>query len=217
MRGALEGRGHPAAGVLPRGARRGPDPALLGDAPPPPARRPARDRQLDRRGASPARSGPRARRTSSSTRATCRCASCASGSSPASASCRTRTGWRSSSSASASSTACRSRRTSSSTSGSCRTRTTSTSCGQLSGLTETVREFVLGQPVAERFLAYLHEFLDLRRPGLRRRGQDPAHDRRSAARAATTARSPSPRSCAAWLREQDFGTVAVFHRELERA
>ena len=58
----------PAAGLLPRGPRRGPDPALLGDAPPPPARRPARDRQLDRRGAPPARPGPRARPTSSSTR-----------------------------------------------------------------------------------------------------------------------------------------------------
>ena len=76
----------PAAGVLPRGSRRGPDPALLGDAPPPPARRTS--------AGSPARS-PRsaacstpsgARPTSSSTPRTCRSASCASGSSPGSAS-----------------------------------------------------------------------------------------------------------------------------------
>ena len=49
----------PAPGLLPRGARRGPDPAVLGDAPPPPAGRPARHRQLDRRGAAPPRPGPR--------------------------------------------------------------------------------------------------------------------------------------------------------------
>ena len=49
---------------------------------------------------------------------------------------------------------------------------------QLSGLTEAVREFVLGQPVDRAASsAYLHEFLDVRRPGLRRRGQDPADDR----------------------------------------
>ena len=68
--------------------------------------------------------------------------------------------------------ACRWRPTSSSTSGSCRTRTTSRSCGQLSGLTEEVREFVLGQPITEAFLAFLDEFFDVRDPGVRRRGQD---------------------------------------------
>ena len=41
----------PAAGRLPRGARRRPDPAVQRDAPPSPARRRARHRQLDRRGA----------------------------------------------------------------------------------------------------------------------------------------------------------------------
>ena len=86
-RDARRARGprHPAAGLLPRGQRRGPHPALLRDAPPPSARRPARHRQRrsPRSAACSIRSAPR--RTSSSTRRTCRCASSASGSSPGSA------------------------------------------------------------------------------------------------------------------------------------
>ena len=35
---------------------------------------------------------------------------------------------------------------------------------QLSGLTEAVRDYVLGQPVARQFLEYLHEFLDFALP-----------------------------------------------------
>ena len=117
---------HPAAGVLPRGARRGPHPPLLRDAAPPPARRPAR--------ASRARS-PTERRAAGAVRArggrhhrhdaTFRCASCASGCSPTSATCPgpdqlaiqlISFGYK---------YGVRSRPTSSSTSASCRTRTTS--------------------------------------------------------------------------------------------
>ena len=167
----------PAAGLLPRGPRRGPDPALLGDAPPPPARRPARDRQLDRRGAPPARPRPLRRRRRHRHLATCRCASCASGSSPGSARPPDPD----------------------------RLAIQLISFGfkygvpleadlvfdvrfmqnpyyidelrQLSGLTEAVRDFVLGQPVAQEFLALPPRVPRLRAAGLRRRGQDAAHDR----------------------------------------
>ena len=65
---------HPAAGRLPRGERRRPDPALLRDAPPPPARRRAGHRQLDRRGAPPARARPGRVGRRPRHVATCRCA-----------------------------------------------------------------------------------------------------------------------------------------------
>ena len=165
MRGALEGRGIRPAGRLPRGARRRPDPALQRDAPPPPARRRAGHRQLDRRGASAARRRCAAEAdvvvdTSDLSLRELRERLFA----PAGRPTTGPTSSRSSSSASASSTACRSRPTSCSTSGSCRTRTTSPSCGQLSGLTEAVRTFVLDQPVAERFLEFLGEFLEFAIP-----------------------------------------------------
>ena len=171
---------HPAAGRLPRGARRGPHPALQRDAPPPPARptsagSPARS---PRSAACSSPSGPR--RTSSSTRPTCRCAQLRERLFAQLGDRRpTRTSSRSSSSASASSTASRSRPTSCSTSGSCRTRTTSPSCGQLSGPDRRrSATFVLGQPVATRFLdvprASSSTFAI---PAYVARGQDPADDR----------------------------------------
>ena len=48
---------------------------------------------------------------------------------------------------------------------------------QLSGLTEAVREFVLAQPVAGRFLAFLRGLPRLRGPRVHRRGQDAPDDR----------------------------------------
>ncbi len=155
------------------------------------------------------------RPTSSSTPRTSRCASCASGSSRASAGAAGARRLASSSSASASSTACRWRPTSSSTSASCRTRTTSRSCGTLSGLTEPVREFVLAQPPTGRSWRS-SRVPRFRRPRVRRRGQDAAHDRDRLHR---------------WLPPLDrdrrgdrrlaapagLGPVAVFHRELERS
>ncbi len=47
-----------------------------------------------------------------------------------------------------------------------------------SGQTETVRDFVLGQPITREFLQHLGRVLRQRRPGLPRRGQDAAHHRR---------------------------------------
>ncbi len=46
-----------------------------------------------------------------------------------------------------------------------------------SGLTEPVRDFVLGQPITQRFLGASRRLLCHRRPGLPCRGQDPADHR----------------------------------------
>ena len=207
----------PAAGLLPRGERRRPHPAVQRDAPSPPARRRARDRQLDRRGAPPPRRRAQPTRTSSSTPPTCRCASCASGSSPRWPPTSGPTSSRSSSSASASSTACRSRPTSSSTSGSCRTRTTSPELRPLSGLTERGPR-VRPRPAGRRAIPRLprSEFLDFAIPAYIAEGKT----RLTIAIGCTGGYHRSiviTEELASWLREQDFGPVAVFHRELERA
>jgi len=86
----------------------------------------------------------------------------------------------------------------------------------LSGMTDEVRAFVLGQPIATRFLAYLHEFLDFTIPAYISEGKTrltigigcTGGDHRSIVIA---------EEVAAWLREQDYGPVSVFHRELDRA
>ena len=85
----------------------------------------------------------------------------------------------------------------------------------LSGLTAEVRSFVLGQPTTERFLAYLHEFLTFVVPAYVGEGKT----RLTIGIGCTGGFHRSiaiAEELAAWLREQDFGTVAVFHRELER-
>ena len=78
-----------------------------------------------------------------------------------------------------------------------------------------VREYVLGQPIADAFLAQLEDLLDLLVPGLRRGGQDPPDDRDRLHR-----RLPpldrDVRGAGGLAAERDFGPVAVFHRELER-
>ncbi|HSL32127.1 MAG TPA: RNase adapter RapZ [Candidatus Limnocylindrales bacterium] len=86
---------------------------------------------------------------------------------------------------------------------------------QLSGLTDAVREYVLGQPVAQEFLRYLHDFLGFALPAYVAEGKT----RLTIALGCTGGYHRSialAESLADWLREQDFGPVAVFHRELER-
>lgn len=87
---------------------------------------------------------------------------------------------------------------------------------QLSGLTDAVRSYVLGQPVAVEFLRYLREFLSFVLPAYVAEGKT----RLTIALGCTGGYHRSialAEEIAAWLREQDFGPVAVFHRELERA
>jgi UPF0042 nucleotide-binding protein len=85
-----------------------------------------------------------------------------------------------------------------------------------SGLTDPVRSFVLGQPVATRFLEYLQEFLSFTIPAYIGEGKT----RLTIAIGCTGGFHRSiviAEEVAAWLREQDYGPVAVFHRELDRA
>ncbi len=86
---------------------------------------------------------------------------------------------------------------------------------QLSGLTDAVREYVLGQPVAGRFLEYLKEFLDFAIPAYVAEGKS----RLTIAIGCTGGYHRSivmVDSLAGWVRERAFGPVAVFHRELDR-
>ena len=85
---------------------------------------------------------------------------------------------------------------------------------QLSGLTDAVREYVLAQPPATRFLDYLHDFLDFVIPAYVSEGKS----RLTIAIGCTGGYHRSivmVDSLAAWLRERSFGPVAVFHRELD--
>jgi RNase adapter protein RapZ len=84
-----------------------------------------------------------------------------------------------------------------------------------SGLTAEVREYVLGQPIAEKFLVALQDMLDLLVPAY----IDEGKTRLTIAIGCTGGFHRSivmSEELATWLRERDFGTVAVFHRELER-
>ena len=87
---------------------------------------------------------------------------------------------------------------------------------QQSGLTEAVRDYVLGQPVAKEFLRYLREFLAFAVPAYVSEGKT----RLTIALGCTGGYHRSialAEELADWLREEDVGSVAVFHRELERA
>jgi UPF0042 nucleotide-binding protein len=87
---------------------------------------------------------------------------------------------------------------------------------QLSGLTDAVRTFVLGQPVAQEFLRYLHDFLSFALPAYVAEGKT----RLTIALGCTGGYHRSialAEELARWLRERDFGPVAVFHRELDRS
>jgi UPF0042 nucleotide-binding protein len=87
---------------------------------------------------------------------------------------------------------------------------------QLSGLTEAVRSYVLGQQVTKKFLEFLHEFLTFTIPAYVGEGKT-----RLAIGIGCTGgyhRSIAiAEALAAWLREEDLGIVSVFHRELDRA
>ena len=84
-----------------------------------------------------------------------------------------------------------------------------------SGLTADVREYVLAQPIATKFLAALQDMLDLLVPAY----VDEGKTRLTIAIGCTGGYHRSiviSEELATWLRERDFGSVAVFHRELER-
>ena len=85
----------------------------------------------------------------------------------------------------------------------------------LSGLTDEVRSFVLDQPVAQRYLAFMREFLEFAIPAYIAEGKT----RLTIAVGCTGGYHRSivvAEELAAWLRERDVGPVAVFHRELDR-
>lgn len=86
---------------------------------------------------------------------------------------------------------------------------------QHSGLTEPVRDYVLGQPITARFLAFLQEFLAFTIPAYKGEGKT----RLTIAIGCTGGFHRSiaiGEALAAWLREQDLGPVEIFHRELDR-
>ena len=86
---------------------------------------------------------------------------------------------------------------------------------QLSGLTEPVQRFVLDQPVTRRFLSFAHEFFAFAVPAYQLEGKTrltvgigcTGGFHRSIAIAEALADD---------LREQAFGPVSVWHRELQR-
>jgi UPF0042 nucleotide-binding protein len=87
---------------------------------------------------------------------------------------------------------------------------------QSSGLTEAVRTFVLEQPVAARFMAFVQEFLEFALPAYVAEGKS----RLTIAIGCTGGYHRSivvAEELTTWLREREFGPVAVFHRELDRA
>jgi UPF0042 nucleotide-binding protein len=86
---------------------------------------------------------------------------------------------------------------------------------RVSGLTDDVRRFVLGQPVAGRFLEFVKEFLTFTIPAYIAEGKT----RLTIGIGCTGGYHRSivvGEELATWLRGQDFGPVAVFHRELDR-
>jgi UPF0042 nucleotide-binding protein len=87
---------------------------------------------------------------------------------------------------------------------------------QLSGRTDAVREFVLAQPPARRFLDLVAEFLEFAVPAYIAEGKT----RLTIAIGCTGGYHRSiviAEEMATWLRSRNYGPVSVFHRELERA
>ncbi len=83
------------------------------------------------------------------------------------------------------------------------------------GLTAPVREYVMAQPIAAEFLVRLEGLLDLLVPAY----VDEGKTRLTVAIGCTGGFHRSvvmTERLAEWMREQDLGNVAVFHRELER-
>jgi UPF0042 nucleotide-binding protein len=86
---------------------------------------------------------------------------------------------------------------------------------RLSGLTDGVRTYVLDQPLARRFLASVHDLLELTIPAYVGEGKT----RLTIAIGCTGGYHRSialSEELATWLRERAYGPVSVFHRELER-
>jgi UPF0042 nucleotide-binding protein len=86
---------------------------------------------------------------------------------------------------------------------------------ELSGLTEPVREFVLGELPARQFMDFVTDFLAFAAPAYIAEGKA----RLTIGIGCTGGYHRSiviTEELAAWLREQGFGPVSVFHRELER-
>jgi UPF0042 nucleotide-binding protein len=84
-----------------------------------------------------------------------------------------------------------------------------------SGLTPEVRDYVMAQPMARRFISLLEEFLDFTIPAY----VDEGKTRLTIGLGCTGGYHRSivlAEVLAEWLRQRDFGPVAVFHRELER-
>ncbi len=85
----------------------------------------------------------------------------------------------------------------------------------LSGLTPAVRDYVMGQPIAQQFFDFLARFLELTVPGFKNEGKT----RLTIAIGCTGGYHRSiviAEQLRSWLEERGYGTVAVFHRELER-
>jgi len=85
----------------------------------------------------------------------------------------------------------------------------------LSGLTPAVRDYVMGQPIAQQFFDFLARFLDLTIPGFKSEGKTSL----TVAIGCTGGYHRSiviAEQLRAWLEGRGYGTVAVFHRELER-
>ena len=85
-----------------------------------------------------------------------------------------------------------------------------------SGLTGEVRAFVLAQPVATEFLDFVKQFLAFTIPAYIAEGKT----RLTIGLGCTGGYHRSiviGEELASWLRDQDFGPVAVFHRELDRS
>ena len=86
---------------------------------------------------------------------------------------------------------------------------------QFSGRTDAVREFVMSQPLARKFLDFVGQFLDFAVPAYVAEGKT----RLTIGIGCTGGFHRSiviAEELAAWLRERRFGPVSVFHRELER-
>ena len=82
-----------------------------------------------------------------------------------------------------------------------------------SGLTESVRAYVLGQPAAGRFLELVEDLLDFSIPAF----ADEGKSRLTIAIGCTGGQHRSivlAEELATWLRARDLGPVSVFHREL---
>jgi UPF0042 nucleotide-binding protein len=86
---------------------------------------------------------------------------------------------------------------------------------QLSGLTEVVRNHVMDQPIARRFMSFLYDFLDFVLPAYEAEGKT----RLTIAIGCTGGYHRSiviAEELATWLSDRG-GPVAIFHRELDRA